>query len=567
MKAKIQLIICVFFVAAGLMVFPSKDVSAQQCTAVTFCASDTDCDPCGTCWTCNTGTNLCDPDPSFCDAFSGGLEENLCRSAQCIQGSPANPTGCDYSIDLASTEPQCILCEEPRPATQPTCGNGACEPNFGEDCENCPVDCLVPGFDQACPRGGPIPPDQQCFGPSLGLAETFGILASTYTNTTAGTTINGDLGYTTPPATNPTVNGTTHVANATYNQAGIDQGTALAALNGQACTFTFAPGAVDLATDTTHGPIGVYTPGIYCITGAASIGTAGITLDGSGTYIFRMDGALNSITGSSVTLSGGASACNVWWTPTAAATLAANTSFIGNVIADSGITIGDTVSWTGRALAFAATVSTDNDTITVPTSPPPPTPLPCGLPPSITFPGPPFTGFGDAACEDGDLCTQSACDDETDVCEPQTVITACSGGVSDLCCPAFCVPFEANDPACSPNNPSTLCDIDCIPEQYCPFCGNNIIDPGEECDGTAANNCGSAGCNDATCQCNPPTVAGHCLEGSGFNNDSGKAPGDCSGWSGCSLGNGTSASGYLTPLGAILFGILLLHRRNKRCRC
>ncbi len=123
--------------------------------------------------------------------------------------------------------------------------------------------------------------------PSLGIADTFGILSSTYTNTVAGTTINGDLGYTTAPAFSPTVNGTTHVADSTYIQAGSDQGTALASLNTQACTHTFAPGAVDLASNADF-PTGIYPPGVYCITGAASVGAGGITLDGSGTHIFRM---------------------------------------------------------------------------------------------------------------------------------------------------------------------------------------------------------------------------------------------------------------------------------------
>lgn len=109
--------------------------------------------------------------------------------------------------------------------------------------------------------------------PSLGSASTFGVLSSTYSNTILGTIINGDLGYTTGPAMLPTVNGTIHLVTSTYSQAGIDQGAALASVNSQACTFTFAPGAIDLSTDTTHGPIGVYTPGVYCIDGAASIGT------------------------------------------------------------------------------------------------------------------------------------------------------------------------------------------------------------------------------------------------------------------------------------------------------
>ena len=33
--------------------------------------------------------------------------------------------------------------------------------------------------------------------PSLGLASTYGILSNTYTNTVAGTVVNGDIGFTT----------------------------------------------------------------------------------------------------------------------------------------------------------------------------------------------------------------------------------------------------------------------------------------------------------------------------------------------------------------------------------
>ncbi len=180
--------------------------------------------------------------------------------------------------------------------------------------------------------------------PSLGSAATYGILSSTYTNTVSGTTINGDVGFTTGPAVVPGGTHTNYGSGAPYSTAGTDQGTALTNLNDQACTFTFAPGAIDLAIDTTHGSIGVYTPGVYCTSGAASIGTAGITLSGSGTYIFRVNGALTSVANSVVTLAGGASACDVFWTPAAATTLGANSTFVGTNIDASGITIGSTVT-------------------------------------------------------------------------------------------------------------------------------------------------------------------------------------------------------------------------------
>ena len=197
--------------------------------------------------------------------------------------------------------------------------------------------------------------------PDLGQADTFSILSGSYVNTAGGTTINGDLGYTTPPAVSPTVNGTTHVVDIVYNQAGIDQNAALSDLNSQPCTTTFAPGPVDLGTDTTHGAVGVYAPGVYCIDGTASIGGGStITLTGGGTYIFRMDGALTTSANSVVVLAGGASSCDIWWTPTAATTLGANSTFHGTDISPAGITIGSTVNWTGRALAFGGTTDTIN---------------------------------------------------------------------------------------------------------------------------------------------------------------------------------------------------------------
>ena len=200
--------------------------------------------------------------------------------------------------------------------------------------------------------------------PSLGAAATYGVLAGSYINGSSGTTVNGDVGFATGSPVAPAGIHTNYGSGGPYSTAGTDQGSALTALASQTCTFAFAAGAVDLSTDATHGTAGIYTPGIYCISGAMSVGGP-ITLVGSGTYIFRSVGALTSAPNAVVTLSG-ASPCNVFWTPTGATTLAANTIFAGTIISNSGITLSSNNTLTGRALAFGGTVTTDTDSITVP---------------------------------------------------------------------------------------------------------------------------------------------------------------------------------------------------------
>jgi len=202
--------------------------------------------------------------------------------------------------------------------------------------------------------------------PSLGSAGTYGLLGGTFTPNGGSTTITGDVGYTTLSAGLYTVvGGTDYGSGAPTPTARTNIGTALTNLNNQACTFTFANGPIDLATDTTHGQVRVYTPGVYCVNGAASIGTAGIYLNGAGTYIFKVVGALTSVANSSVTLAAGVSSCDVFWAPTAATTLGANTTFAGTLIDNANaITVGTNTVWTGRALSIGAgVITTDTDTI------------------------------------------------------------------------------------------------------------------------------------------------------------------------------------------------------------
>lgn len=202
--------------------------------------------------------------------------------------------------------------------------------------------------------------------PSLGVAATYGILSSTYINTSAATRIDGDVGFTSEPAVIPLGTHLNYGSGAPYSTAGTDAATALFDLNNQVCTFTFAPGAIVLGSNLEH-PSVTYLPGVYCIDGAVSTG-ATITLSGAGTHIFRSTGALNA-EGSSIVTLDGASADDIFWTPNGATTLNANATFIGTVLSTSQpITTLGNVSWTGRALTFGGVVTTgDTDTISVPT--------------------------------------------------------------------------------------------------------------------------------------------------------------------------------------------------------
>lgn len=213
--------------------------------------------------------------------------------------------------------------------------------------------------------------------PSLGAASTYGIYAgNAYVNTSATTTINGDVGFSTTPAIDPLPAPRPSGAypnygpGVNYSTAGANLATALTNLNSQACTFTFTTGAVVLSTNVQHGS-SIYTPGVYCIDGAVSVGVGGITLNGAGTYIFRTisAGTLSAEGSSIVALTGGADACNVFWTPNGAATINVNATFIGTVIPTSQpITALANSSWTGRALSFSDVTTGNGAAITVPTS-------------------------------------------------------------------------------------------------------------------------------------------------------------------------------------------------------
>lgn len=214
---------------------------------------------------------------------------------------------------------------------------------------------------------GGVSPAAAATAPPLGQTAPYAIVSSTYSNSNTGpqTIIIGNVCYTTPPATPPnSTSGATVVP--CPPQVGLDQATALANLNSQSCVSIGAAVALN-AISIGGGAPGVFPPGCYSTTGAMSI-TAGtsVTLSGNGVYIFRSGGGVTTGANSSIVLANGACASDVYWTPIAAATLGASSSFTGTIIAAAGISIGHFTSLVGRALAFGGTVLTDADTVEVP---------------------------------------------------------------------------------------------------------------------------------------------------------------------------------------------------------
>ncbi|AMM22641.1 hypothetical protein AX769_21115 (plasmid) [Frondihabitans sp. PAMC 28766] len=199
----------------------------------------------------------------------------------------------------------------------------------------------------------------------LGTAVPFGVLgASTITNT-GPSVIAGDVGVSPgtsitgfPPAT-LTGTGTLHQTDAV-------------ATGAQADTTTAFNAAASL-TPTTSGLTQLnglsLTPGVYS-GGALSLSNNGaLTLAGTAesVWVFQAASTLKIGSGTRITLTGGASACNVFWEVGSSATLGSAAQFQGTILAKQSITATTRATVVGRLLANNAAVTLDTNTITTPT--------------------------------------------------------------------------------------------------------------------------------------------------------------------------------------------------------
>ncbi|WP_426228687.1 ice-binding family protein [Pseudarthrobacter sp. DSP2-3-2b1] len=197
----------------------------------------------------------------------------------------------------------------------------------------------------------------------LGTAASYSVLAGTTVTNTGPSSLQSDLGVS--PGTAITgfppgvAGGAIHRAGAVALQAQSDVGIAYDNAAGQAATTSVSG---DLVGRTL-------TEGVYNSTSSLAL-TGQLTLDGQGNpnsvFVFQVASALDTASASSVILTNGAQACNVFWQVGSSATLGTVSTFKGTILALTSITVQTGATVEGRALARNGQVSLDTNVFRTP---------------------------------------------------------------------------------------------------------------------------------------------------------------------------------------------------------
>ncbi|HET7437111.1 MAG TPA: ice-binding family protein [Thermoanaerobaculia bacterium] len=201
---------------------------------------------------------------------------------------------------------------------------------------------------------------------SLNTAQNFGVLSGSTITNTGPSVVTGDVGVSPgssvtgfPPGS--VVGGAIHAGDATAAQAQTDLTAAYNAAAGIACN-----------TDLTGQNLGglTLTPGVYCFSSSAAL-TGTLTLDMQGNpaafFLFKIGSTLTTASGSSIVLANsGGTTCppNVFWQVGSSATFGTGSSFTGNVLALTSITLTTGANLNGRALARNGAVTLDTNAVT-----------------------------------------------------------------------------------------------------------------------------------------------------------------------------------------------------------
>jgi methionine-rich copper-binding protein CopC len=219
-------------------------------------------------------------------------------------------------------------------------------------------------------------------GVDLKSVARFGIIAGVGVSNNAGPSIINDLDVGIYPGVRSSITGfppATIVGGAMYASDDIAPPGVPAMLN-QAkldlvAAYLFAEGATSPAPATVSGDQGGTTlvPGIYKSTSTLLIQSGDLTLDAKGdanaVWIFQVASDFTTVggAGGNVILTGNAQAKNVFWQVGRSATIGDYTTFYGNILALTSITMNSHATATGRMLARnGSVVLTSTNTINKP---------------------------------------------------------------------------------------------------------------------------------------------------------------------------------------------------------
>ena len=203
---------------------------------------------------------------------------------------------------------------------------------------------------------------------ALGTSSTYGALAGSSITNTGTTTVIGGIGV--DPGSS--VTGFSGPPNGSFTGAeNVSNSAALRAKNDLTTAYNDAAGLTPQASGLANLDGMSLTPGVYS-GGALSLSNGGIlTLAGTSAtsvWVFQASSSLTIGSATQVVITGGASACNVFWQVGSSASLGTSAAFQGTILAAKSITASTDASVIGRLLAGTGDVTLQSNAITVPTA-------------------------------------------------------------------------------------------------------------------------------------------------------------------------------------------------------
>jgi hypothetical protein len=120
----------------------------------------------------------------------------------------------------------------------------------------------------------------------------------------------------------------------------------------------------------------ILTAGTYTALSGLDLSVGGtLTLSGPGNFIFQVGSALTINVGATILLTNGALAKNVFWAVGSSATIGTSAVMVGDVVAQSSVSLGTGASLNGRAIGLTGAVTLLSNAITMPAAVTPPFPI------------------------------------------------------------------------------------------------------------------------------------------------------------------------------------------------